>query len=315
MRGFAHRIHEKAMRVLCRRLLLFGILAGLLCASPVFAAQEPAPVRVKPSQEESTSDEESTAAAKDIRFVYDGAGILTEDEEEQLEREAAGLSDHYDCEILLVTARDTHGKSAQSYAEDFFAEMAEDEDGAVFLIDLDNREIYLATSGTLRFVLNDDRVDELLDLCFADVVQRDYAGAFSDCLRKLSGFLRLGAVEGTFLKDKDTGEVTRYRAPKRIRGWEALTALAAALVSGGSLFLVTVRRYKRKAGSLAYDWQDHCQLRLSVREDRLVNRFVTHRHMPKAPPPSQSGPRQDAPQSTVHTGSDDRSYGGGGRKF
>ena len=246
--------------------------------------------------------------------VSDRARLLTLDERERLEEMAEELAEEYGYDLLLVTTDDAGGATARDYADEFYEEYATGDDGAVYLIDMDNREIYISTSGRMRYILNDDRIEELLDACYNRVREGDYAGGFSKMLEKTERFLEAGVEKGTYTVDEVTGERHRYRAPNRISGMEALIALAAAVISGGALFGTVSGRYQMKRGSDSYAWQENCRLRLQGKQDTLVNRVVTRRRIPR-PSSTGSGGGSGGSRSTVHTSSSGRSHGGGGRKF
>lgn len=245
--------------------------------------------------------------------VFDEAGLLTREEADALRQKAQELSGdtHYD--FLLATTDDAEGKEAREYAEDFYMEHKTTIDGVIYLIDMDNREIYVATSGDMRYCLDDERVDTILDDGYNWVSQEKYGKCFSAMLEDTAEFLEEGIQDGTYTVDEDTGKITYYEKPKSISRWEFLVALAAGLASAGGFFCAVMGKYKMKWGSYSYSYQDNSSLTLDRQQDVLVNRMVTHRHIPKDPPPSSGGGGGHA--STVHTGSGGNSFGGGGRKF
>lgn len=256
-----------------------------------------------------------TAQAGD-GLLWDLAALLSEDEGKDLKQRAEDLADDTGYDIMLVTADDSEGREASEYAEDFFMDHKTTLDGVVYLIDMDNREIYVATSGDARFLLDDDRIDQILDDAYEGVSEARYGDAFSAMLDDTEQFVAEGIREGAFLYDEDTGKIQRYREPKRITPGKILAALVGGLAAAGLFFGVTVARYKRKLGKYSYEFRDHSELELRRSEDRFVNRIVTHRHIPKNPPSGGPGGGGGIGSgSSVHTGSGGNSFGGGGRSF
>ena len=84
------------------------------------------------------------------KCVFDQADLLNDQEEEALEKLAKEYSEEWDMNFLAVTTEDAEGKSSREYADDFYDTCfpdASEEDGVLYLIDMENREIYLSASG------------------------------------------------------------------------------------------------------------------------------------------------------------------------
>ena len=60
-------------------------------------------------------------------------------------------------DVVIVTTYNTRSKSSQVYADDFYEEnnigRNNSGDGILLLIDLDNREVYISTSGAAIIIL------------------------------------------------------------------------------------------------------------------------------------------------------------------
>ncbi len=255
------------------------------------------------------------AGEESLAWVDDEADLLDESTEEELEERAGKLWKETGYQFMLVTAADAGGKEAREFAEDYYMEHQSTLDGVIYLIDMDNRELYVATSGQMRYYLTDSRVDRLLDEGYEAVGEGEYGEAFRVMLEETEKFLKQGIPDGTYLVDEDTGEITRYRRPKRITALEAAMAVLAGIGSGGAVFAAVLAAYRGKENHMSQPSKSP-ELKLTVSRDRLTNRFITHRHIPKGPPPGSQGSHMGGgPSSTVHTGSGGNSFGGGGRKF
>ena len=146
--------------------------------------------------------------------VYDHADLLTVQEEEYLENLATERAEQWDMNFLMVTTDDADGKSTMEYADDFYdAQFPDDseEDGILYLIDMDNREIYLSTSGLAIRYLTDNRVDYILDEAFSYVADDDYYGTFVSFMEETEEYLLEGIPENQYNYDVNTGEIDYYQ--------------------------------------------------------------------------------------------------------
>lgn len=256
--------------------------------------------------------------------VFDGAGLLTAEERGQFEDEIAGMRKTMKMDVVVVTTDEAGGKSAEQYADDFYDEggfgTRSDYSGVLFLIDMDNREIRISTSGTMIRFLTDDRIDKMLDHAYPHASDGDYPGVVRELLADTATYFRKGIPGGQYHYDMETGKISVYRS---IRWYEALMAFAAALFSGGAACLNVKRQYAMKtergraAGyNLAY--RANAQFAFRDQNDVLVNSFVTQRVILRntgGPRPGGGGGIGGGSRSSTHTSGGGRTHGGGGRKF
>lgn len=252
-------------------------------------------------------------------YVYDEADLLTTEEEARLQEYAENFAMSWNMNFLVVTTDDAQGKSSMEYADDFydarFPESSE-EDGMLYLIDMDNREIYLSTCGEAIRYLTDSRIDHILDKAFNYVADGDYYGTFVAFFDETDYYLNQGIPSDQYNYDVETAEkdyyYESYEKPKRITLMEFVIALAAALAAAGGTAGFITAKYQLKFEDFHYDAYTDSDVQLSVKSDHLVNKFVTHRRIPRND--GNSG-RSGGSRSSVHSSSSGRSHGGGGRKF
>ena len=129
------------------------------------------------------------ASGSRLASVEDRAQLLTEEEEAELLQQAAELSQQTGYEIRLVTTNQTEGKTTQQFAEAYFESLTdagpETASGASYVIDMDNRQIYIATYGGLQYYLTDARVDTLLDHAYEYVSEGEYDQTFESMRMEL----------------------------------------------------------------------------------------------------------------------------------
>lgn len=256
------------------------------------------------------------AAAAANAGVYDDAGLFSAREAAQLEEKAQTLYEAHHMNFVLVTTDDADGRAAREYADDFYMDHGFYENGArggiTLLIDMDNRELYVSTAGDMRYYITDARVEEILDAGYDEVADGEYAQAMENMLKKTDALIRKGIPGGQYLYDEETGRIVRY---KSLTAAELCIAVLIPLLLAGGVCLMVVRKYSH-VEKYQYAVGQNADIHFRSRTDRLVNQFVTKRHIPKSPPPGSGGGHGGGSgRTTVHTSGGGGSFGGGGRKF
>ena len=247
--------------------------------------------------------------------VDDQAGLLNAQEASQLLSQAQETADTTGFDIAIVSTDDARGKSAQVVAEDYYAADPRSEDEVVCLIDMDNREIHLRTFGQAIWYLTDARIDDILDDAYSHISEGDYAGTFSSMVGGVRYYFDQGIPEGTYQHHTDTGVTEYYEAPKTVSALEGIISGILGLLTGAGIFSGVSGRYNMKVKKPTYDLSANSDMKLNVQTDQVVNRYVTHRRIPRQTSSSDGGHRSGGGGSSVHTGSGGHVSGGGGRKF
>lgn len=243
--------------------------------------------------------------------VYDDADLLTEEERVSLISEVTQVEDLTGWDLVILTANDSSVNSVRDYAESKYNELSGEDDGAVLLLDMYNREIYLATAGETITYLTDQRIDHILDDAYEYASDGEYAEMFQVMLEDVSYYYQQGIVKNHRTYNEDTGVYTYTDQTKKrgITPVEAVVAVVAGVAACLIFCVIIIGRYRLKFNLYKYSPYEHGHIDVRRREDRLVNQYVTRRRIPKNPPSNGGG------TSTIHTGAGGRSFGGGGRKF
>lgn len=281
-------------RVRHRRALSALLMVALLAVLAVLA--------IMPDQSFAT-----TAATNKGKLVADLADFFTPAQESQLTQQAATLGDQYQMDIIIVTTRDTGGKSARAYADDYFDNngygVGPDKNGILFLIDYANREAYISTSGSGIRYLTDQRISQILDAVIAGGLKSgDNFGAAQVFLSQTTTFLQAGIPSGQYNQAERVLSITLL---------DVLLGLAGAAAVGLTVFGSTRYSYKGHPRPAIFEFRGNSIVSLGITADNLVNTFVTTRHVPP-PPPAGGG---FSGRSTTHTSSGGGTHGGGGRGF
>ncbi len=245
-------------------------------------------------------------------MVVDDASLFSASQITDIEDKVLKLSDEYNMDIVVVTTLFTDGKSSTEYADDYFDYQGygrgEDYSGILFLIDMDNREVAISTSGQGIRYLTDARIENILDVVFdSGLTREDFYSATLGFVDATSYYLSQGIPSDQYTVE---GE---YKPKNRITLVDMLISLAGSLGLGG-LFQGTVRsQYKFKNPGNPFSYKANGIVNIASQNDRLIDTNVTTRIIPRTPPPgSGSG---GGGRSTVHRGSSGRMHGGGSRKF
>lgn len=244
-------------------------------------------------------------------FVYDYAGLLLTDEITDLEMQIADMKEKTGWDIFAVTTDYAEGKSATAYADDFYDERtAEDSDGILVLIDMDNREIYISTCGKAIRYLTDARIERILDDGFYYVSNGDYASCLSVMLSTAEYYYDTGIQENQYNYDVETGAVSEYRV---LTWMEVVPVFLLAALVGLAIFFGVKRSYSMKGGRYDYPYMKYGKLDLTAHQDQFLRAHTTHQRIQTSS--SSGGGHSSSGRSSTHRSSSGRSHGGGGRKF
>lgn len=184
--------------------------------------------------------------------VYDDAALLSDEEQQSLSEEITNLQETTGWQIFVLTTEDAQGKTAREYADDFYDTTATGDDGVVFLIDMDNREVTISTAGEAIYYLNDDRIDDILDNCYDYVVDGEYASCFSSMLSDAEYYYEVGVPSDAYTYDEETGEIHYYHV---LTMGEILFAVVLAAAVFAAVFFGITGKYRLKfGGGYQYDY-------------------------------------------------------------
>lgn len=218
--------------------------------------------------------------------VFDEAGLFTQQEKQSLEELTKQYIEKTSLDLVIVTTDDTQGKSTRAYADDFYDDnrfgIGADRSGALFLIDMDNREAYISTHGKAIRILTDRRIREITDAAAKKVGAGAYEEAAEIFLEKTDGFVN----------------------PNRLG--MGLGLLAISMVIGAVAVGIVVYRYQHAFKADQYELRENSRTNLTNRQDIFVRKYVTSRTIPK---------NNGGGGSSTHTSSSGSTHGGGGSRF
>ncbi|NLY35659.1 MAG: TPM domain-containing protein [Tissierellia bacterium] len=238
-------------------------------------------------------------------YIEDGAGLWSEEQKEDLRKKATELSNREDMAIILVTTASNPDKSSEAFIEDLAEEkFGIDTDQVAFLIDMDNRNVEVNTSGRAIDVLHDQRIEAILDEIFIGMEDSDYYLAAGNFLKATDRYLSLG------IDPNYSGRTERE--DNNISPIDGLVGLGAGGLGGLLNFGRVKKSYARKTSPLAFAYQNNLIGGIPLQVGTLLNTRVTQRKIPKA---TSSGGGGGGSSSTTHSSSSGGTRGGGGRSF
>lgn len=241
--------------------------------------------------------------------VEDGAGVFSSDESTSIESSIARAEDETGWDIIVLTTTDAEGYTSNGYGELFYNNNKVSEDGVVLILDFDNGEKAIVTSGEAIYYLTDSRINAILSDSDQYSSSQDYAGTVICMCEDIELYYGQGA-NGNYAVNEDTGEVTTYKESKSLSLFEFFLALVVALGAGGGFVAFIVGKYRLKFGGYKYSFRANGTVDLKVDRDQFVNQFVTHRRIPRN---NGGGGRggSGGGRSSTHGGVGGGNFGGG----
>lgn len=259
--------------------LLFVLLLSAVSAFPVTAE-----AKGKTYQQE---------VGKSTVYIHDLADLLTDAEEEEILNSVKKYCEKAQYNILFLTTNYTFGKSTMVYSDDYMDKLFPDTDENIaFVIDMDNREIYINTMGSAIDILSDKDIDKALDRGFSQITVGNYRATMQEmsdyCLDKLSQTFFSKFLKGT------------YKFSHIIISG-AITAVAAVVL--------LARHSKANKPHPAVNYVPQENYNVKNKEENYVRTYETVQRGYYSKKSSSGG------SSSRHTSSSGRSHSGGGRRF
>ncbi len=233
--------------------------------------------------------------------VYDGADLLTDAQEAELQEEAVELAEKIEMDVVIVTTDDTGGLSASRYNEEFynthsFGYEEPGGSGIQFLIDMEHRQYYLLTAGEADTRYTDAEIEKIYDRIAPAMEDGDYAEACSRFLAAAERYAGDGRTLGL--------------------GTAALILAASAVLAAVIVGLVAWVNKKTVEGTWRRNYMGN-RVHMNRQQDRFTHTTVVRTPVPKPKSGDSGGPRGGGhgggPRGGGHGGGGHSR--GGGRSF
>lgn len=270
------------------------------------------------------------ASEKDSKtYVFDDADVIKEDDEEALTQKCQKASEECEVTIAIATTYDSGNLSSREYAESIirkydlgYEEDKFDKSVVLFLLDLDNSETYIATSGLGILFIEDDNIEEILDQVYM-YVHTDYYSACSAFVDKTVDIINDNKSDygseyieewknydgnykdfyNEYVKEKSHNVFYRLRNP--------IICLVISILIGSVSVAVMAISNKPKMTADGGTYMDKRNTKMHVNTDRYI-RTTTSKVKINTESGSGGGGGHGG---SFHSGGGGHSYGGGGRKL
>ena len=245
--------------------------------------------------------------------IYDFADLLSKDEEKQLFDKVNVYIEKYNMDLVFVTINENNKASARDYAEDFyiynyFGTEDKKRSGCIFVLDMENRDYYLATSGSAILHLDDNRIDDILDDIFAYVKAERYYTAMSMVIDKITTYSETVPSSNSHYEIDENGDLVPL--PK-VHTIHPFISLGGALLIAGIFVGINVSMHKSvKLATNADNYLDKEKSKIAPAKDAFLSTHTTFTIIPKSTGGGSSGGG-----SSIHIGGGGHTFGGGGRHF
>lgn len=287
-------------------------------------------------------------------FIADDADLFSDYEETEVSSAIEYFTSEKEFSLAVVTTDFTSGLSSEEYADDYYDYLIDneglDENGLLFLIDMDNREVWISTSGECILSYNDIEIDSIIDNGYNSLTNGDYA----QCILEMTeaamntdtvtdpdedyyigddsllgdSFFSGSTVEingNTYYVDENgewilTDDNSDYNGNydydssdyDAFNFTDVLIYIAIGLAVGGIAVYIVKSRYKNQGKGDEFD-SDDVVLNITASNDTIISKNVITTRIPKNNNNHHSGSRGGG--SSVHRSGGGRPHGGGGRKF
>ncbi len=162
------------MRFLKRRPVAIGVTVLMIIAA-IFIGMERRPAVPPPSGDAQLGALDSTLAAEDYAsYIWDDAGVLTEQQESQICLYNANWVQRYDSLIAIAVVRSTNGEAIDDYAYALGEEIELGSSDGILVLDTTAKDAYLAVAPD--YPMTDSEITDQLDRNLYDPVQNGTYG-------------------------------------------------------------------------------------------------------------------------------------------
>lgn len=241
----------------------------------------------------------------EIAPVYDGAGIFTEDQLEELSSRLLSIRSKYDLDVAVAVTEELYSKTAEASADDIYDEFGfgtgANDDGILFYISLNTRDFHFSTHAYGLTVFTDYGIEHLTDTVLPYLRDGDYYGA---CVK-------YAETADELLEMASKGTPYDYENESEGSGGTTLYIIAACL----SLIIALVKTSKKTKKMKTAVKQQYADsyVKPGSTDISLSRDIFLYSHTSRSRRADDSSSSRGG--SSSHTSSSGRTHGGGGGKF
>ena len=234
-----------------------------------------------------------TPSINEKEKIYDFAELLTEEEEKIIYGKILKYIDETFLDLAIVTINDNNKNSSMEYADDFYDYNFFKENGSLFLIDMDTRNIWISTKGKAITIYTDEKINNINENIykyFSDEKYNEGITKFIELFKDYESDKKYNAIK----KEQNKGKYIIISL--------VVSTLITLIIM---IILVTKNKLVQKATTAdSYINNDKIQI-------KQISDIFKGRHVSKTKIESSSS----CGGSSTHTSSSGSSHGGGGHGF
>lgn len=258
-----------------------------------------------------------TASGLASNNVIDQLEVLTLDQVNQLQQEMDQIREAYDLDVVMVITDRLEGKSSRDFADDYYDfngyGVGEDASGLLMLINMDDREVWISTTGLAIDIFTDNRLDQLIEGVVGHLGEGDFYAAGITFLANVEGFAQQGVPEGQYREPVEPPTFFQ-KLVRMMLYWPIY--VAGLIISGITTFAASSGHRAGSKTSAAF-YRPEGSFALLDKKDHFLRETTRRIRIPKNNNSGGGGLSGGGGigRSSTHTGSSGRSHGGRGGKF
>lgn len=255
-----------------------------------------------------------TPKVDETEKIYDFANLLSETEEQKLYQEIVTVIDQQNLDMVIVTINENNKRNAQAYADDFYDYnyfgKGSTYDGILMLIDMDNREVYISTTGRAQLIYDDTRINKMLDVIQPKLSNTSYYSAVYSFIQDSDRYANAGIPKSNENSsiDKNGNYISGGVRNENILASIFKIVVFPTIITIAVIAIGCSTHRNVKIATLARVYLKKGSVHLNRKEDQFI-RSATSTVRRSSSSSSGSG------GSSTHHSSSGRSHGGGGRHF
>ncbi|HHV30451.1 MAG TPA: TPM domain-containing protein [Clostridium sp.] len=244
--------------------------------------------------------------AENSNNVIDYLNYLTDSEITNLQADIDSIKNTYGLDVVIVITDNTDGKSSRDFADDFFDYngygIGRDYSGLLMLINMQDREVWISTSGEAIDIFTNSRISTMEDNIIGPLSNAKYYNACRTFISDVKSYANAGVPRGQYRVESDM-----TYADKVSRTIKSLPVYIVALIISVGSTLVLSFSSKGKVTINSSTYEENGSFVLSERRDDYIRESTVKTKIERSSGGSQ--------KSSTHTSSSGRTHGGGGKKF
>lgn len=127
-----------------------------------------------------------------IAYIIDEAELLSHSEQEELLEDMEDITEYGNAVFLSIEYNPQN--DVEEFAEDFYYEMFQEDNGVLFLIDMDTRSICVHAQGSLQRIITSGYANSICDNVYNYASDEDYYACASEAFDQIYTLLEGGRI-------------------------------------------------------------------------------------------------------------------------